>query len=178
MRATSIPRLPEMYDEPFADASEIPTYLVAELTRRHVTVALSGDGGDELFAGYNRYFRGQAVLRALGTCRAGARRARRRDSAPFHRPPGRRSARCFPERLRPRQFGDKLHKLAGVLDEADDVGSFYRSVLSQWSEPEHVVRDAVEAKAVLDDAAVAALVPDASSACNIWTAAAICPTTS
>ena len=60
-----IPKLPEMYDEPFADSSQIPTFLISKLGKNNVTVALSGDGGDELFCGYTRYFRGAKIYKRV-----------------------------------------------------------------------------------------------------------------
>ncbi len=148
-----IPRLPEMYDEPFADASQIPTFLVSEMTRRHVTVALSGDGGDELFAGYTRYFRAEAVRRVLD---AVPQRARGVAAAAVRSvAPGTWSALgswAMP------QFGDRLHKLAGAL--ARTPADFYRLMVTHWDNPGAIVRGGVEPKGLLWDERVAARVPD------------------
>lgn len=154
-----IPRLPEWFDEPFADVSQIPTFLVAEMTRRHVTVALSGDGGDELFAGYNRYLWGDAVWRRLGRLPGGLRAGL--AGALTALPPARWDAvfRMVPARLRPRQAGEKLHKLARVLGH-DRPDALYRGLVSQWDEPAALVPGAVEPRGILWDAAVAAEVPD------------------
>jgi len=139
-----IPRLPEVFDEPLADPSQVPTCLVAELARRHVTVALSGDGGDELFGGYNRYVYGTRMLPRLqrmpGLVRRGvgvgmgrvSSRTWDRLGAIAGRLPG----------VRPQRVGERVHKLARLMA-AGTVGDMYRSLLSAWPPAEALLDTAV-----------------------------------
>jgi asparagine synthase (glutamine-hydrolysing) len=155
-----IPQLADMYDEPFADSSQIPTYLVSKMTREHVTVALSGDGGDELFAGYTRYFRGQGLWQAIDATPRPLRALAARGILAL--PPSAWSAvaEAIPEQRRPAQFGDKMHKLAGILAGEPEASAFYRQIVSQWADPACVVRGAHERPGLLEDARIRSLVPD------------------
>lgn len=143
----AIPLLPSMYDEPFGDVSAIPTHLVARLARRHVTVALSGDGGDELFGGYNRYSWGRLFWRRLArvpafvrTLLAGALTGLspgQWDRLGTILRPG------LPASLQLTAIGDKVHKLAGILD-AGSQAEFYRRLVSLHQQPERLVIGARE----------------------------------
>ncbi len=139
-----IPKLPSMYDEPFADSSQIPTHLVALLARRHVTVALSGDGGDELFGGYTRYFIGQRLFHRLA--------ALPRSMRPFlgrllTSVPPRLWDRLLAPILRQPRPGERVHKIARVLA-ADDPDAMYFELVSHWS---NVVIGATEPESPLTD---------------------------
>jgi asparagine synthase (glutamine-hydrolysing) len=136
-----VPRLGALYDEPFADSSQIPTYLVSEMTRRQVTVALSGDGGDEVFGGYNRHLWCDALARS-----------RDRWPLPMRKtmgalltavPPGAWDrlfgvlGSALPSALQQRNSGDKLHKLAGVLA-ASSSAEMYEGLLHLWPSGEAI----------------------------------------
>jgi asparagine synthase (glutamine-hydrolysing) len=129
-----IPQLPSIYDEPFADSSQLPTFLVSRLAGAQVTVALSGDGGDEVFGGYVRYqgiARIAAVARRLpGPLRRGAARAIELVSADAWD----MLARGLPRRLTPSHPGDKIRKGAAVFGESDPL-DMYRRVVSLTPEP-------------------------------------------
>ena len=151
-----IPRLPVLYDEPFADSSQIPTFLVSGLARSTVTVSLSGDGGDELFGGYNRYFWAEAIWRKLGRLPAPARRAL---AGAIRAAPPRTWQRLFdlagpvlPGRLRQPRAGEKLHKLARMLG-IHGQEALYMRLVSHWSEPCDVVLGAREPPTALSDPA-------------------------
>lgn len=133
-----IPSLPAMYDEPFADSSQVPTYLLSKLTRAHVTVSLSGDGGDEVFGGYNRYLWGRQLGRLIHTVPGGVRRlgCAALTALPVAGWDGLAAAArpLLPGRLRVAHPGDKLHKLAGVAGAAD-AETAYLGLTSLWHDP-------------------------------------------
>ena len=137
-----IPDLPEIYDEPFADSSQIPTLLIARLARKYVTVGLSGDGGDEIFAGYTRH-RWARPLWAVISSVPGL--LRRRLGAFASRVPMSWWDAAYavaepvvPARLRQRQFGDKVRKAAALLAEVSSKDVLYWRLMSQWNDPERV----------------------------------------
>lgn len=144
-----IPRLPQMYDEPFADSSQIPTFLVAQLARQHVTVALSGDGGDELFGGYGRYQHAAKLraririlpepLRALG---AGAIRALPAVALT------RLLAPLIPTPQGKEPIGQRLHRLAHYARQPD-LEALHRAMVSIWRFPEAAVPGAVHPPSLL-----------------------------
>ena len=147
-----IPQLPRLYDEPFADSSQIPTFLVAQMARRHVTVSLSGDAGDELFCGYNRYLMTETLWRRIKTMPrplryllassllALAPNAWSMLSAPL--------MGLLPVQHRHANVGDKLHKLAGVLD-VDSAAALYHRLISHWDYPAGIVLGSAEPSTLL-----------------------------
>ena len=137
-----IPRLPNLYCEPFADSSQIPTFLVSQLARQKVTVSLSGDAGDELFGGYNRYVLAQKLWGKLSGLPVGMRGLAAcgiRTLSPngWNRIAGPLQA-LLPSSMRFANIGDKLHKGAGVLA-ARQIDDLYLGLLTHWNPNEIVL---------------------------------------
>ena len=148
-----IPTLPTMFDEPFSDSSQIPTYLVSRLARGQVTVSLSGDGGDELFAGYSRYAWATRVGRWLDSV---PNPVRTHFARSLHARPGlyeaffRGANRGLPARLRIRNPGTKTGLLGRML-QAPSVDARYLLLVSHWFEPESIVLHSAEPEVELSD---------------------------
>ena len=132
-----VPDLPQIYDEPFADSSAIPTYLVSKFARDSVTVALSGDGGDEMLGGYTRHITGPKAWKATN------------GIPPNLRKPFSQIIKTIPtgmwSMMRPNrpQFGQHMHKFADILQKHRE-GDVYLSLVSKWSAPRDCVTDGYE----------------------------------
>jgi asparagine synthase (glutamine-hydrolysing) len=139
-----IPLLGSMYDEPFADSSQIPTYLVAQMAKQHVTVSLSGDAGDELFCGYNRYTLADTWQR-IEAIPFGLRKVLGQSLQ--HVRPGAWGG-VFEQlgkvKSLPPNMGEKIGKLAARLSSVDGVSDLYYSLVSETTHPEQVVLGAHE----------------------------------
>lgn len=150
-----IPELPTIYDEPFADSSQVPTYLLSKLTRQHVTVALSGDGGDELFAGYNRH---RFARLLTGTPEAAAKALAcglsMAGPALWDRLFG-----LLPQRQRLPHPSEKIFKAAAMLREGQQGA--YRVLVSAWHEPDKLVKHGTELKGAVFDESIVGKLPDA-----------------
>lgn len=151
-----IPRLQSLYDEPFSDSSQIPTFLLSQLARQHVTVSLSGDAGDELFCGYNRYQMTAKLWKTLSMAPLPVRRlaARGVTSVPvaaWNRMAG-GLGRLLPGFMQMANPGDKLHKGAGVMA-SESLEALYLGLVSHWDDPAAVVIDGIEPVTVLTDKA-------------------------
>ncbi|MBM4113786.1 MAG: asparagine synthetase B, partial [Phycisphaerae bacterium] len=136
-----------------ADSSQIPTYLVSKLARSKVTVSLSGDGGDELFGGYNRYIHAESIWRNMRRIPRPLRRSAGAlvGAVPQGALTGAYSAvsRLLPRRYRMPFAGTKFHKLA-IMSGARSGEEVYRSLVSMWTEPDALVIDAHEPTAMLE----------------------------
>jgi asparagine synthase (glutamine-hydrolysing) len=148
-----IPKLPFLYDEPFSDASQIPTYLVSALARRHVVVSLSGDGGDELFGGYDRYLLGQSIWKKA---KRFPKPMRRLAGSFFRELSSTRNGntRKTIDLLRSR-FGiglnsDGMRRLSELLL-ANSPEESFRHMVSHWTEPERIVMNAHEPPTMLSN---------------------------
>jgi len=155
-----IPELPRIYDEPFADSSQIPTHLVCRAARDHVTVALSGDGGDELFGGYNRYRAVPRIWARAGRFPASLRRAGGRLAGAV--PAGLLASgmRTMGRAGDAAQLSNRLGRVARSLQTARSVDEFYFGIVSEW--PEGLVK-----KDCADEAAPAIALFDPVPECGM-----------
>jgi asparagine synthase (glutamine-hydrolysing) len=158
--------LPTLYDEPFADSSQIPSHLICREARLRVTVAMSGDAGDELFGGYNRYFWSRRIWRRVRWLSPGLRR---QLATVIHLLPTSvwdGVGASLPGGIGVSRLGDKAYKLAHRLKSVNSVDDLYRSLVTEW--PASVVRGAERLPTLLDDSAAVEGVSEAEHRMMFW----------
>ena len=150
-----IPQLTKIYDEPFSDSSQIPTFLVSKLAREHVSVVLSGDGGDELFTGYNRYMVAERAWPSISKIPLPIRKALARSLLAISPTLIDAATNPLQKALRFSQLhsnvGDKLHKFADKVLPARNVADMYQALVSNWSVPTEIVNGAEKRRSPIED---------------------------
>jgi asparagine synthase (glutamine-hydrolysing) len=159
----TIPKLPTLYDEPFADVSQIPTFLVSQLAKQYVTVSLSGDGGDELFGGYGRYLRGQSLWQTVSWIPAKIRQTAAQALTSLEPQTwgqssndGRLASLTRPKLI---NLGYKLNRVSEVL-RAETPENLYMELDSDWQEPSAVVIGGKEPQTIFSTQQHWAALPD------------------
>lgn len=145
-----IPKIPCIYDEPFSDSSQIPTFLVSQLAKNHVKVAISGDGGDELFCGYNRYLMSKKFLNMFRFIPLSLRKILASSIQLISSQNWNKISNYLPGLNDHVNFGDKIHKGASVL-ESQTLYDYYYKLCSHWKNPNKVVVNCKEPKTLLTD---------------------------
>ena len=138
-----IQELPEIYDEPFSDSSQIPTYLVSKLAKSQVTVSLSGDAGDELFCGYNRYSFTKKLWNNLNYLPMGLRNGLAQTLSSISPDKWNNLFKSLPFVNNHQNIGDKIHKASGILT-SKTINDLYFGLISHWSSPCDLVINSVE----------------------------------
>lgn len=147
-----VPQLPEIYCEPFADSSQMPTFLVSKLAKRYATVALTGDGADEIFGGYNRYIVAEKIWRQASQIPRPIRVLLGNTALSVSKSNWDRLLAVLPAHIRPRLLGEKVHKIGRLLKETSKKG-YYKSLISMTDNPQELVVNGHLPHTVIDDQA-------------------------
>jgi len=145
-----IPKLATIYCEPFADSSQIPTFLVSQLAKQQVTVSLSGDAGDELFCGYNRYQMTNSIWKKLDMIPMSMRLFLAKSITLFSTQNWDNTSRVIPKKYRFNNIGDKIYKGASMLS-SQTIGELYLGLVSHHKNPESLLKSCIEPSSLLID---------------------------
>ena len=163
-----IPNLPELYDEPFADSSQIPTYFMCQAARKKVTVALSGDAGDELFGGYNRYFWGRRIWNKFAWLPPGSRRLLGRGISWLSVDTWDAMNHILPNRYRINNLGNKAYKMSYRLEKVENLDDLYRSLVMLWPEGKDIVKHSNKLSTKVDNTNIVENIVEAEQRMMLW----------
>jgi len=163
-----IPLLPRLYDEPFADSSQIPTYFVCKAARQNVTVALSGDAGDELFGGYNRYLWGKRIWSRIAWLPPEFRQLLGVSIQSLSVEQWDTLGRKLPGGLQIARLGDKAYKMASRMKAVKSLDDLYRSLVSVWPQQASPVKDSTQLPTQIDNRALVDALSDSEHRMMLW----------